>query len=119
MPFEIRHGPRGPSAYWEGKLLTSTYDHDKEARAWASRVSAERGALVFVAGDPWGLAARALVERGVRAIALLPGRASRPLVPEGIEAWSAEQETLEARVQKVFETTGPDGVVWEVWPAFE
>jgi len=66
-----------------------------------------------------GLASAALADRGVKAVALLPGVAGRPWVPAGVENWAPEDGALEAFVSELFEKTGPDGVVWEVWPAFE
>jgi hypothetical protein len=119
MPLEIRRGSRGLSALWDGRQLTSAYDPAREARVWAESLSAEPGSLVFVAGDPWGLASQALGSRGIRAIALLPGPEALPWVPGGVEAWAPGETPLEEFLQEVFETTGPEGVVWEIWPAFE
>ncbi|HTH14474.1 MAG TPA: 6-hydroxymethylpterin diphosphokinase MptE-like protein [Spirochaetia bacterium] len=119
MSFEIRHGSRGPLAFWDGRQLCSAYDPGREARTWAESLSAGPGSLVFVAGDPWGLASQALGTRGIRAIALLPGAAALPWVPEGVEAWAPGALALEDFLQEVFETTGPEAVVWELWPAFE
>jgi len=36
-----------------------------------------------------------------------------------VEAWAPGESTLEAFLQDLFDSTGPDAVVWEVWPAFE
>lgn len=119
MAFEIRTGPRGPQALWDQKLLTSSYDPVKEARVWAAGCQAQRGDLVFVAGDPWGLAAQALGDRGVRAVALVPGGASLAFVPAGVRAWSPGTGDLEAFLTEVFDDWGPEAVRWEVWPAFE
>jgi hypothetical protein len=74
--------------------------------------------LVFVAGDPWGLACQALAQRGIKAIALLPGAEALAQVPDGVEAWGGDQP-LEGFLESVFDTQSPEGVVWEVWPAFE
>ena len=119
MAFEVAAGPRGPAPSWNGKLLTSAYDPGREARIWAEAVKAPPSSLVFVAGDPLGFAAAALAPRGVRALALLPGASARAWVPRGVEAWAPEDGPLESFLSDVFETTGPDAVVWEVWPAFE
>jgi hypothetical protein len=119
MPFEVRTGPRGPSALWDGRQLTSAYAADREARTWADSRTAPPGSLVFVAGDPLGLASAALGARGLRAVALLPGPEALGWVPQGVEAWAPGKASLEDFLQDLFETTGPEGVVWEVWPAFE
>lgn len=119
MSFEIRSTPRGHNALWQGKLLHSAYDANREAEAWATRVNASPGSLVFVAGDPWGLASSILQSRGCRAAALLPGPEALPLVPEGVRAWAPGSKTLEGFLDDVFAEEGPDAVIWEVWPAFE
>lgn len=119
MAFEIRTGPRGPQALWDHKLLTSSYDPAKEARSWAGGCQAQAGDLVFVAGDPWGLASQALGDRGVRAVALVPGQAALPLVPPGVRSWAPGNDNLEAFLSGVFDEWGPEAVRWEVWPAFE
>lgn len=119
MSFKLVATDRGLSALWKDKLLSSAYAAEREAQAWADRVPAKTGALVFVAGDPWGLASAALVGRGIRAIALVPGPAALTHVPPAVEAWSPGETSLEAFLQAVFDTTSPEGVVWEVWPAFE
>lgn len=117
--FEIRTGPRGPSALWDGRQLTSTYDPVREAEVWAAGRTVAPEALVFVAGDPWGLASQALAARGCRTAALLPGPEARPWVPPGIDAWDPASGPLEEFFSDVLDRWGPDGVAWEVWPAFE
>lgn len=117
--FQFRESSRGVTALWNDKQLTSAYAPEREARAWAAGVAAEAGSLVFVAGDPWGLASQALSDRGLRAIALMPGPEALSRLPAGVEAWAPGTQTLEEFLQDVFEETGPEGVVWEVWPAFE
>lgn len=123
MGFEFLPGPRGPSPCWDGKRLTSAYDPEREAQRWAEAVPAESGSLVFVAGDPLGLASAALAARGVSAVALLPGRPARdqgaPEIPREVLSWAPEDGPLEAFLANVFETTGPDQVVWQLWPSFE
>lgn len=119
MALEIRTSPQGLSALWDGKLLTSAYQPMREAQAWAARVPASPGSLVFVAGDPWGLAAQALAARGVRAVALVPGPQALEHLPPGVEAWSPGGQPLEDFLHSVFDSTGPDAVHWEVWPGFE
>ena len=118
MAFEIRAGARGPSALWNGLQLASSYDAPREARRWAESLSAAH-LLVFVAGDPWGLAAQALQTSGARAVALLPGNAAKPHVPAGVTAWAPEDGGLERLIRGHLEDWGPDAVSWQVWPAFE
>jgi len=119
VAFEIRTAPRGPGAFWNGKQLTSAYAPAREAATWAEGSGASPGSLVIVAGDPWGLAAGALVARGCRAAALLPGPAARPLVATGTEAWCEADGPLEDFLTELFDRWGPEEVRWEVWPAFE
>jgi hypothetical protein len=119
MALEIRDGPRGPAALWNGRQLASAYDAAREAERWADEQAAAEGSLVFVAGDPWGLAARALAGRGAVAVALLPGSAAKPHVPAGVTAWAPEDGELESFVRDRLDEWGPDAVVWLVWPAFE
>lgn len=115
----MRTGDRGPAALWAGKRLTSAYDAAREAASWAQGTDFAPGSLVFVAGDPLGLASAALVERGLRAVALLPGAGARPWVPAGVQAWAPQDGSLEDFLARVFEAEGPEAVVWQVWPAFE
>jgi len=119
VSFAVDQGPRGPVPSWNGKLLTSAYDPGREARTWAETVATTATSLVFVAGDPLGYASAALMARGVRALALLPGAAARAWVPPEVETWAPEDGPLEGFLSDVFDTTGPDAVVWEVWPGFE
>lgn len=119
MTFEVVRGPHAPSPLWNGKQLMSAYGPDREVARWVDSLNPAAGSLVFVAGDPLGLATRALVDRGCRAIALLPGHAARAWCPEPLETWAPEDGPLEDFLSEVFDTTGPEGVVWEVWPAFE
>jgi hypothetical protein len=67
VAFEVRTGPRGPAAFWEGRQLTSAYDAGREARQWAESVSPAQGSLVFVVGDSLGLVSAALKRRGALA----------------------------------------------------
>jgi hypothetical protein len=119
MPLEIRMGSRGVTALWDGRQLASAYDAAREAERWAAEQSVEPGALVFVAGDPWGLASAALAARGAVAVALLPGTAAKPHLPAGVAAWAPEDHPLESFVRDTLDEWGPDAVVWLVWPAFE
>ena len=119
MSFEVRTGDRGPAALWDGKRLTSAYDAVREAKTWAEATTCAPGALVFVAGDPLGLASASLAERGFRAVALLPGADARPWVSPELDAWAPEDGPLEDFLSRIFETAGPEAVVWQVWPAFE
>jgi len=100
-------------------MLSSAYAPEKEARTWAESLGCGPGSLVFVAGDPWGLASLALQNRGIQAVALLPGRASLPWVAPGLPRWVPEESSLETFLADLFETTGPEAVQWTVWPAFE
>lgn len=119
MALEIRQGPRGPQLLWNGKQLHSAYAADREAEAWAEGLALEPGTLVFVAGDPWGLATQALARRGLAAVALLAGPEARPRVASGITAWSPDQGSLEAFLTQCFDRWGPEAVAWHPWPAFE
>ncbi len=119
MALEIRTGPRGVTALWDGRQLASAYDAAREAERWAAEQTVAAGSLVFVAGDPWGLAAQAFSRRGAVAVALLPGGAAQPHVPDGVPAWNPDQGELERFVRDTVDRWGPDAVVWLVWPAFE
>lgn len=119
MGFEIRTSPRGVSALWGGRQLASAYDAAKEAVRWAAGVNAAPGSLVFVAGDPWGLASRALLDAGVQAVALLLGGAARRHLPEGVRSWAPEDGELGGFVRDLLDEWGTDAVSWQVWPAFE
>ena len=118
MGFEILTGPQGPSPQWDGKQLVSAYSPDREVQRWVETLNPTPGSLVFVAGDPLGLASRALVDRGCRAIALLPGPEAKAWT-QGVESWAPGDCPLEVFLSSIFDTTGPEGVVWEVWPSFE
>lgn len=119
VSFDLQRGPRGASPTWNGKQLLSAYDPGREAKAWAEGLAVPPGSLVFVAGDPLGFASLALANLGVKAVPLLPGREARSWLPEGLVGWAPEDGPLETFLSDVFETTGPDAVVWQVWPAFE
>jgi hypothetical protein len=118
MSLEIRTGPRGPAALWDGRQLASAYDAEREARRWAEPL-AVTGTLIFVAGDPWGLAAKALADAGAKSVALLAGAAARAHVPSGVTTWAPEDGGLERFLRKILDDWGPDAVSWQVWPAFE
>ena len=106
-------------ALWNGKQLHSAYAADREADTWAAGLKVAPGALVFVAGDPWGRATQALSRSGLRAVALLPGPEARPFVPLGVTAWSAADGPLEAFLTDCLDRWGPETVVWQLWPGFE
>jgi len=115
----VRSGPRGPAAFWADKQLTSSYAPEREAQAWVDGKRIPAGSLVFVAGDPLGWVAHALSKKDMQAVALLPGASARPWLKPGTLAWAPEEGPLETFLADLFDKTSPEGVVWEVWPAFE
>ncbi len=119
MDFRKEEGPRGPRYLVNGKTLVSAYDPAKEAREWAADKTADATSLVFLVGEPLGLAASALSGlTGCQVIRLLP-HGDCPGANDSAGCWWPGSTRLGDFLRQLFDRFGPAQVQWLVWPAFE
>jgi len=119
LDFRKEEGTRGPRYLVNGKSLVSVYDPEKEARQWAASITSGPEALVFLVGEPTGLAARELaLQSGCRVVRLVP-HASCLTGQDRSWCWVPEDSDLGRFLSDVLERCGPAQVQWHLWPAFE